>query len=169
MSLCFSGAMPMPVSLTASATTLGARLSTGWSGLQPSVAPLDAHRDVPLRGELERVRQQVLEDLLQPLRVGGERARQGRVDLDRGRPGSSTRRRGGRCARPLSRSDAKRDLLGLDRDRARLDLRQVEDVVDEREQVGAGRVDVLRELDLLRRSGCRRRSRRAAGRGSGSS
>ena len=61
------------------------------------------------------------------------------------------------------------DLLGLDRDRARLDLRQVENVVDQRQQVGAGRVDVPGELDLLARRGCRRCSRRAAGRESESS
>ena len=42
-----------------------------------------------------------------------------------------------------------RDLLGLDRDRAGLDLREVEDVVDEVEQVGAGRVDIAGEIDLL--------------------
>ena len=43
------------------------------------------------------------------------------------------------------------DLLGFDRDRAGLDLRQVENVVDQRQQVGAGRVDVPGELDLLGR------------------
>ena len=41
------------------------------------------------------------------------------------------------------------DLLGLDGDRARLDLRQIEDVVDEGQQIGARRVDVLGEVDLL--------------------
>jgi hypothetical protein len=46
---------------------------------------------------------------------------------------------------------AERDRLDVDRHRARLDLRQVENVVDQVEQVGAGRVDVARELDLLRR------------------
>ena len=59
------------------------------------------------------------------------------------------------------------DLLGIDRDGAGLDLRQVEDVADEVQQVGAGAVDGARELDLLRASGCRRGCRRAAGRGSG--
>src|SRR5262245_14180644 len=44
---------------------------------------------------------------------------------------------------------AEGDLFGLDRDGARFDLRQVEDVVDEREKVGARRVDILREVDLL--------------------
>ena len=40
-------------------------------------------------------------------------------------------------------------LLGLDRHRARLDLREVEDVGDQVEEVGAGAVDGARELDLL--------------------
>ena len=40
-------------------------------------------------------------------------------------------------------------LADVDRDRARLDLRQVEDVVDQHQQVVARRVDRLRELDLL--------------------
>src|SRR6185436_8627748 len=43
------------------------------------------------------------------------------------------------------------DLLDVDGDRARLDLRQVEDVADEVQEVGAGAVDRTRELDLLRR------------------
>ena len=47
------------------------------------------------------------------------------------------------------------DLLGLDRDGAGLDLRQVENVADEVEQVGAGAVDGAGELDLLAASGCR--------------
>ena len=41
------------------------------------------------------------------------------------------------------------DLLGVDRDGAGLDLRQVEDVADQVQQVGAGAVDGARELDLL--------------------
>ena len=44
-----------------------------------------------------------------------------------------------------------RNLLGVDRDGAGLDLRQVEDVADQVEQVGAGAVDGARELDLLGR------------------
>jgi hypothetical protein len=37
---------------------------------------------VPLRRELERVRQQVLQDLLETLRVGRQRARERLVDVD---------------------------------------------------------------------------------------
>ena len=58
-------------------------------------------------------------------------------------------------------------LLRIDRDGAGLDLRQVENVADQVEQVGAGAVDGAGELDLLRRAGCRPGCRRAAGPGSG--
>ena len=47
------------------------------------------------------------------------------------------------------------DFLGVDRHRAGLDLRQIEDVADQIEQVGAGAVDGAGELDLLGRSDCR--------------
>ena len=42
------------------------------------------------------------------------------------------------------------DLLGFDGDRAGFDLRKVEDVADEVQQVGSGAVNGARELDLLR-------------------
>ena len=41
------------------------------------------------------------------------------------------------------------DRLGLDGYGARLDLRQVENVVDQREKIGAGRVDVPGEIHLF--------------------
>ena len=43
---------------------------------------LDAHLDLSMSRELERVREQVLQDLLETLRVAGEGGRQGVVDLD---------------------------------------------------------------------------------------
>ena len=43
------------------------------------------------------------------------------------------------------------DFFDLDRHGAGFDLREIENVVDEVQQVGAGRVDVARELDLLGR------------------
>ena len=49
-------------------------------------------------------------------------------------------------------------LADVDDHRARFDLRQVEDVVDQHQQIVAGRVDGLGELDLLGASGCRRGS-----------
>ena len=53
--------------------------------------------------------------------------------------------------RPGDHVDERRevDLFGLDGHRARLDLRQIEDVGDQIQQVGAGRVDGPGELDLL--------------------
>ena len=41
------------------------------------------------------------------------------------------------------------DLLGFDRDRAGFDLREIENVADQVEQIGAGAVDGAREFDLL--------------------
>ena len=43
----------------------------------------------------------------------------------------------------------KADLLGLDRDRAGLDFREIEDVIDEIEQIGSRGVDVAGKIDLL--------------------
>src|SRR6185436_842026 len=43
------------------------------------------------------------------------------------------------------------ELVDVDDDGSRLDLRQIEDVVDEREQVRAGRMNRAREVDLLGR------------------
>ena len=59
------------------------------------------------------------------------------------------------------------DFLGVDRHGAEFDLRQIENVADEIEQIGARAVDGAGELDLLAGTGCRRGCRRAAGRGSG--
>ena len=46
---------------------------------------------------------------------------------------------------------ANADLLGIDRHRAGFDLRQIENVADQVQQVGAGAVNGAGELDLLRR------------------
>jgi len=45
----------------------------------------------------------------------------------------------------LSRQRAEGDVFRLDGDGSGFDLREVEDVVDQREQIGAGGVDVLGE------------------------
>ena len=140
----------MPVSVTANATAApGARRAPGDPAIQPRRHVPHAHRHVALRGELERVRQQVLQDLLQALRVGRERraAAPGRSRRRSARLLVSATWRNVRCTRVAQR--AERDLLGLDRHRARLDLREIEDVVDQRQQIGARRVDVLGEVDLL--------------------
>ena len=47
MIFCFSVGMPMPVSLTLKATTVGALPSVGWSALQPSVTTPTRSRTAP--------------------------------------------------------------------------------------------------------------------------
>ena len=74
--------MPIPVSDTSIAIALGAKRSTGCSADQSARDRQDPHLDLALRRELEGVRQQVLQDLLQALGVAGEGARQRVVDLD---------------------------------------------------------------------------------------
>ena len=139
----------MPVSLTENATTSSARLSAWIAGLQPRRPRSTSRRDAALLGELEGVGEQVLEHLLQPLRVGDDRRAAGRGRARRRTRAPCARPRGGSCARRSPRSSAKATSPDVDRHRARLDLGQVEDVVDQREQVGAGGVDGLGELDLL--------------------
>src|SRR5690348_15120652 len=99
--------------------------------------------------ELERVRQQVLQHLLQALQVGEHRRRQPRIsadeEIDALRLGDVAER-----ALDVARELVEANVRRVHDDGARLDLRQVEDVVDERQQIVAGRVDRFRELDLLR-------------------
>ena len=145
--LCFSGEMPMPVSVTSNAITVGALSSTGWPGVQPRVRDARAQAHAAALGELERVRQQVLEDLLQALGIGVQRAAELGREVDR----EIQRAAFGfvaEAALEVLAQVRERDLLAVDGDRARLDLRQVEDVADQVQQVGAGRVDRLGELDL---------------------
>ena len=148
MICCLSGEMPMPVSETENAITWLAWRSSSLSADQPLVGAGDRERHRALVRELERVRQQVLDDLLQPLDVGDQRLRQRLLDVD---PEVEVLRLGEVAEAPLDRAVQVVDahLADVDRDRARLDLRQVEDVVDQHQQVVARRVDRLRELDLL--------------------
>ena len=130
----------MPVSRTAKATRPAPRRGRRAATTSPAL------------GELERVREQVLQDLVQPLRVGLDAL--GRAGLDRGgeAPGPSAAASGcealhqrvDACARPARGSGASSMLAGLD-------LRQVEDVVDQRQQVVARGGDGLRELAPARR------------------
>ena len=110
----------------------------------------DMEADAALRRELERVRQQVLQHLHQALRVGVELAAQAgfqmRRELQRARF-----RFVAEVALDRLLQMREQQVLGFDGDRARLDLRQVENVADEIEQVGARPVNRLRELDLPRR------------------
>src|SRR4051794_25771911 len=101
-------------------------------------------------GELERIRQQVLQYLLQTLGVGDDAASQIGVDFDvegqlsvfsfvPERTSNRVQEIGGEY------------LLGVHRDGAGLDLRQIEDVADQIEQIGARAVNGAREFHLLGR------------------
>src|SRR5205823_4887510 len=100
-------------------------------------------------GELERVGQQVLEDLLQPLRVGLDACGQLRGDPDIELEPLGVRHL---AARALDIVGQFGEVLEVDveRDGARLDLGEIENVVDEREQIGASGMDGLGVLDLFR-------------------
>ena len=120
---------------------LGAPAADGGRHVQPHAA---------LGGELERVRQQVLQHLLQPLGVGDHAAGEVLVDLDVERELAVFGLVPERPSDGLQQARGQ-DFLGIDRHRAGFDLRQVEDVADQVEQVGAGAVDGAGEFDLLRR------------------
>ena len=108
----------------------------------------DFQRYAALGGELECVGKQVLENLLQSRCVGNQFLGDVFVALDREIQrlvGRNLTERAGDVV--LDRLE--RNLLQIDRRRARFDLRQVEDVVDERQQVGTRGANRLRELDLL--------------------
>ena len=105
-------------------------------------------RDAAPLGELERVRQQVLEHLLQALGVGLERRRQAGLDvhlevepLEVGHLPE-----GALDELPHLGERHRRD---VHRHGPGFDLGQVQDVVDQVEQVGAGAVDRLGKADLL--------------------
>ena len=129
----------MPVSRTASST---------WYEPAPVVCGVDEHDDLALLGELDRVREQVEEHLPQTGLVaddpGGCVVVDQTAELDLLLP----------CAR---RDDVERSLdaiaqverLALELELAGLDLRVVEDVVDDVQQRVAARVDDLGELALL--------------------
>ena len=138
----------MPVSVTENASTSLARFRSSLSALQPARRRADHEGHLALVRELERVRQQVLEDLLQALGVGGDRLGQARIhaDLEVQALGLGHVAEG---ALDEALQLVQAHLADVDRDRARLDLRQVEDVVDQHQQVVARRVDRLGELDLL--------------------
>ena len=99
-------------------------------------------------GELDRVRQQVAEHLAEPLPVGEQVARRLGARLD----GEVQPLLGGeRLERGLDvlEQRGQREPLRVDVHPPRLDLGQVQDVVDQLQQVRAGRVDDVGVLDLL--------------------
>ena len=118
-----------------------------------------------LLGKLERVGEQVLEHLLQALGVCDQAATPG---SDRLKRRTTSRRfsaswRNGRAT--VSSRLAEEHFFRLDGNGSRFDLRKIENVADQVQQVGAGAVNGAGEFDLLWRSGCRRDYRSAAGPG----
>ena len=123
----------MPVSVTENAMTVGARFRLSFSRTPAATSPARSSSvTLPLVRELERVRQQVLEDLLQPLGVGEHRRAAGSGpswidEVDALRLGHVAER-----ALDVAAQLVEAQLADVDDHRARLDLRQVEDVVDQR-------------------------------------
>ena len=109
---------------------------------------LEGHGDGALRRELEGVREQVLQDLLEAIDVREEGLRRRRVELPLEVNALLVRDVTEGLLEVVPRLDD-RDLTRVDRHLARFDLRQIEDLVDEREEIVARGVDGLRELHLL--------------------
>ena len=115
-----AGAMPMPESATT---------SDQLAGLRRPGAERGGQRHLPGLGELDGVADEVEEDLAEPRRVAAERHRRhvvGEVELD-------ALARGLRPEHRLEAREqvAKLEVGALDLARARLDLREVEDVVQD--------------------------------------
>ena len=102
----------------------------------------------PVDGELERVRQQVLEDLLQAVDVAEERLRQLLAHSDLEGQALLGRHVPERLLEVVAHLREREDVR-VDRHLARLHLREVEDLVDELQEIVARREDGLRELHLL--------------------
>ena len=124
MASCFSGGMPIPVSVTLKCSFVlpsGAR-----------VLP-DGDEDVAVLGELERVADQVRQDLLNPRRVADDAGRHVRVDVADQLEPLLVRAEGERLERVRDRR-AERERHRFELELARFDLREVEDVVQDRQQ-----------------------------------
>ena len=108
----------------------------------------DTNFDVALGGELDGVGEQVLENLLEALRIAIHGLREIRVEVH-------TEWQALRLGHvPEVAFDGfaqtgKTDFLDLDSDGAGLDFGKIENVVDKVQQFGAGGIDVARILDLL--------------------
>src|SRR5215470_13444151 len=105
----------------------------------------DVELDAALRCELERVGQQVLENLLQPLGVSAEARSEAWIQdgLEQKLPGLGlmTERTRNSC-----HDVGEVDLFRIDRDGSRLDLRKVENVADQVQKVASGAVNGARKL-----------------------
>ena len=110
----------------------------------------ETHDDFALLGELDRVPDQVREDLAQPPRIAEQRGRQRVVDLEAQVDALAVR------AVREQRADVLDDVAGIagnrvELDLARLALREVEDVVDHLQELHGGLLDRLREAPLTGR------------------
>ena len=145
-----SSGMPIPVSMTANATTESAWLSTSWSPLQPAEAGSILRTTSPSSVNLQRVGQEVLEDLVEALLIGGHGLGQAVARLD-AEPEALLLR--DLAEGPLDELPhfVEGEFADLDQYGPGFDLGHVEDVADQGQQVRAGGVDALGELDLLRR------------------
>ena len=104
--------------------------------------------DAALAGEFERVRQQVGQYLLEALAVGAQDRRQGVRKID----GKYQPLGLGLVAEPLVEVAGQLvdvDIADLERGAARFNLRQVEDIVNQMQQVVAGSVHHTHHVDLL--------------------
>ena len=119
------------------------------SAMRPSAPRAHVQRHAAVLGELDRVRQQVLQDLLEALAVGVDAWPARPARLARRTAGPSARASGSNMLRRPSATRRSGDGFGAHFQLAGLDLGEVEDVVDQGQQVVAGRVDRLGELDLL--------------------
>ena len=134
-----SGVMPMPVSRTEN-------LSCTFSPVRSSSSIFS--RISPLLGELDGVVDEVGQDLAEPQRVAQQVLRDVRRDVRQELQALLVRLLGG------ERGDGADDLVepevgGLDVELAGLDLREVEDVVDDGQQRRAGVVDLADVVALL--------------------
>ena len=107
-------------------------------------------RNDALVRKFESVRQQILENLLQPFRIGVHRSWQSILHLDLEVELLALGHVAERAIDVIMQI-AEGDIADIDDDRAGFDLRQIENVVDEREQIVAGRVDRLGKLNLSAR------------------
>ena len=114
----------------------------------------DAQHDAAVLRELEGVGQQVREDLPEPLPVRRDRLGCQRRHVD-SELEPLLRRHGLERPRQGVHNLRRRDRLRMDLDGAGFDLRQIQNVVDERQQTVSGRVDRLRVPHVLRRQPAR--------------
>ncbi len=144
----------MPVSVTENASTASAALSASLSLLQPARATRTSSETVPRCVNLNAFESRVLEDLLHALRIGLHVERQIGRDVNQEVDALGL---GDVAERALQQIVQIGEVYfaDIEHDRAGFDLREVENVVDERQQVVAGGMNRLGVFGLPTESGCR--------------